>query len=81
MNKKSSGVQREYLNARGYEQVYGLHYDSANILSLVANDTRNKIVLVSEIMVAWLHRTCRTKILLLHGEFTENENPTYMDIP
>ena len=51
MNNKSSGVHRESLNARGYEQVDGVHYDSANNVSTVTNDTITKILLVSAIMV------------------------------
>eukprot|EP00979_Chaetoceros_neogracilis_P012413 scaffold3301_cov154-Chaetoceros_neogracile.AAC.1 len=31
MKKKANGTYRARLNARGYEQVEGLHYDAANI--------------------------------------------------
>ena len=38
MNKKFSGVHIARLNTRGYEQVDGVHYYSANIASPVNND-------------------------------------------
>ena len=55
------------LNARGYEQFDGVHYDSTNILSLVTSDTRTKIVSLSAIMVARTTKIIDVKVLLLHG--------------
>ena len=81
MKKKESGVHREIMNDRGYEQVYGVHYDNVNIASLVNNDTSIKIVLVLETMASWTTKIIGVKGTLMHGEFTKNEEPIYMDIP
>ena len=53
MNKKSSGLHIERLNDHGYEQVYGLHYDSIIVSSQLSNDARIKTVLVLAIIAAW----------------------------
>ena len=81
MNNKASGVQRERLNACGYDQVDGVNYDSANIEYPVTNDMITKIVLILKIMAAWTANIIDVKVLLLHGGFNENEEPTYMYIP
>ena len=46
MKKKSNGVRRARINARGYEQVDGEHYDSANIASPVVNEASMFIILI-----------------------------------
>ena len=51
-NKKDNGVHRSRLNARGYEKIDGVHYDSANIASPVINDISIKVVLVLARMAA-----------------------------
>ena len=73
IKKKISRVHIARMNARGYEKIYGVNYESANISSPVTNDKSIKIVLVLVIIAA-----CTTKVLdvkgsFLHGEFTENE--------
>ena len=78
MKKKASGVQRERLNARGYEQVDRVNYESANIKSPVTNDMITKILLVLKIMAAWTANILDVKVLFLHGGFNENEEPIYM---
>ena len=81
MKKKSSGVHRARLNARGYEQADGFNYDRANIASSVTNDISIKIVLVLARMAAWKTNIIDVKGELLHGGFTEKEEPVYMEIP
>ena len=81
MKKKASRVQREKMNATGYEQVDGVNYDSANIESPVTNDMIPKIVLVLKTMAAWTANILDVKLLFLHGGFNENEEPIYMKIP
>jgi hypothetical protein len=46
MKKKSNGKYRVILNARGYEQIDGIHFDSTSIASPVTNDATVRIVLV-----------------------------------
>jgi hypothetical protein len=42
--KKASGVYRARLNARGYEQIDGVHYDSHSISAPVTNDVAIRTV-------------------------------------
>ena len=77
MKKKASRVQREKMNAPGYEQVDGVNYDSANIESPVTNDMIPKIVLVLKTMAAWTANILDVKLLFLHGGFNEKEEPIY----
>ena len=74
-------MHRARLNDRGYEKFDGVHYDSANIASPVTNDESIKIVSVLTIMSAWTTKILDVKGALLHGEFTENEEPIYIEIP
>jgi hypothetical protein len=53
MKNKSNGTYRARLNARGYEQVDGIHYDSSNISSPVTNDDTIRIIMVLMIIFKW----------------------------
>jgi hypothetical protein len=53
MKKKSNGTYRARFNARGYEQVDGIHYDSSNISSHVRNDATIRIIMVLMIIFKW----------------------------
>jgi hypothetical protein len=53
MKKKSNGTYRAILNARVYEHVDGIHYDSSNISSPVINDATSRIILVLMIIFKW----------------------------
>ena len=50
MKKKASGAYRARVNARGYEQEEGIHYNEANIAAPVTNDTTIRIALVLAIL-------------------------------
>jgi hypothetical protein len=52
MKKKANGTFRARINARGYEQVNGLHYDSHDIPAPITNDVTIQIVLTLMIMAA-----------------------------
>ena len=66
-------MHRARLNARGYDQVDGVHYYRANISSPVTNDMSIKIVSVLEIMSAWTTKVIDFKVAFLNEGFTENE--------
>jgi hypothetical protein len=53
MKKKSNETYRARLNAIGYEQVDGIHYDSSNISSPVINDATIRIIMVLMIILKW----------------------------
>ena len=52
--QKSNGTLRGRLNARGFKQVDGEHYDSASIHAPVTNDITIRVVLTIRVMVGWL---------------------------
>ena len=80
MKKKFSGIQIAWLNSGGYKKVDLVHYDRVNIAYPVTNDMSIKI-LILEIMAAWTSKIHDVRVVLLHGEVTDNEEPIYMDIP
>ncbi len=49
--KKSNGVLRSRLNARGFKQVEGQHYDGTSIHAPVTNATTIYIVLILMLML------------------------------
>jgi hypothetical protein len=73
MNKKSNGTYRARLNARGYEQVDGIHYDSSNISSPVTNDATIRIIMVLMIIFKWSAQLVDVKGAFLCGNFKDGE--------
>ena len=68
---KANGTYRARLNAIGYEQVEGLHYDVANIALLVTNNMNICIVMVLTLMAGWIENILDMKSGFLHDEFDE----------
>ena len=52
--KKSNGTLRGRLNARGFKQVDGQHYDSSSIHAPVTNAVTIRVVLVLMVMAGWV---------------------------
>jgi hypothetical protein len=46
MKRKANGTYRDQFNARGYDQIEGVHYTGDNIAAPVTNDTTIRIILV-----------------------------------
>ena len=80
MKKKSNGTYRARINARGFKQVDGEHYDSASISSPVTNDTTIRIAFVLMIMMQGDGKLCDVKGAFLHGEFEDGE-VIYIHVP
>jgi hypothetical protein len=80
MKKKANGTYRARLNARGYEQVAGRHYDENSIAAPVTSDTTIRIVLTLLLMAGWYGELLDVKGAFLHGEFEEGEQ-LFMEIP
>jgi hypothetical protein len=80
MKKKANGTFRARLNARGYEQVDGVHYDSHDISAPVTNDVTIRIVLVIMLMAGWVGELLDIKGAFLHGDFEDGKN-VYMEVP
>jgi hypothetical protein len=73
MQKKSNGTYRARLNARGYEKVYVIHYDSNTISSPVTNDATIRIIMVLMIIFKWSAQLVDLKGAFLCGNFKDGE--------
>ena len=80
MKKKSSGVYRARLNARGFEQVDRVHYKEDNKAAPVVNDTTFHIMLILMMMAGWYAEVLDVKGAFLHGLFEDGEQ-IYMEVP
>ena len=78
--KKSNGTFRARLNARGFEQKDGEHFDSSSISAPVTNDATIRICLVLMLMAGWVRELLDVKGAFLHGAFDDGEQ-IYMSVP
>ncbi len=78
--KKSNGKLRGRLNARGFRQVDGLHYDGSSIHSPVTNAATIRTVLVLMLLAMWLAHLTDVNGAFLLGRFTDGE-VIYMRVP
>ena len=69
MKKKSSGAYRARVNARGFEQVPGEHYNKTRISSPTVNDVTIRIILCLMIMATWYAELIDIYGAFLHGDF------------
>ena len=69
MKKKSNGALRGRMNARGFKQFEGQHYDGTTISSPVTNSETIRIVLTLMIMASMLAHVVDVK-----GAFSPMEN-------
>jgi hypothetical protein len=80
MKKKSNWTYRARLNAKGYEQVDGIHYDSSKISSPVINDAAIRIIMVLMIIFKWSAQLVGVKGPFLCGNFKDGEE-IFMEVP
>jgi Reverse transcriptase (RNA-dependent DNA polymerase). len=73
LKKKSNGTYRARINAQGFCQVAGVHYDSASISAPVTNDVTIRICLVLMLMMGGVGKLCDVKGAFLHGSFSNSE--------
>jgi hypothetical protein len=78
--KKANGTYRARVNARGYEQVKGIHYDESSTAAPVTNDTTIRIIYVLAILAGWSPYVIDVQGAFLNGRFGENEH-LYLEIP
>ena len=78
--KKSNGTLRGRLNARGFKQRKGVHYDASSIHAPVTNATTIRVILTIMIMAGWAASVVDVKGAFLHGEFEDGEE-IYMEVP
>eukprot|EP00957_Ditylum_brightwellii_P093861 7147614-Ditylum_brightwellii.AAC.1 len=77
---KVNGTKRERLNACGFEQVDGLHYDSQDLLAPVVNDMTVRIVMTLIIMASWTAELLGVQGAFLNGRFQNGER-LFMKVP
>ena len=78
---KANGVRRGRLNARGYEQREGVHYNESNIAAPVTNACSCRIALT--LMASnpnWIAEIVDVEGAFLQGEFVDGEI-LYMEVP
>lgn len=80
MKKKASGRFRARLNARGYEQVDGEHYDEDAKSAPVVSEATIMIVFILMVMAGWVAHVIDVKGAFLHGVF-EKGRKVYMEVP
>jgi hypothetical protein len=73
MKKKTNGTYPARVNAHGYKQVTGKHYDESSIAAPVTSDTTICIVLTLLLMATWYGELLDVKGAFLHGEFEEGK--------
>jgi hypothetical protein len=69
------------VNARGFEQVPGVHYDPKTIAAPVTNDITIRVILTVMLMALWIGELLDVKGAFLHGVFEPTEKPIYMKVP
>ena len=67
LKKKSNGVRRGRLTARGFKQIDGVDYDSASIHAQVTNAISVRIVLTLMLMAGWTAEVVDVRGAFLHG--------------
>jgi hypothetical protein len=78
--KKSTGKLHGRLNACGFKQVEGVHYNRSSTHAPVTNAGTIQIVLILMIMTDWQGQIVVVKCTFLHGEF-EDCKVIYMKVP
>ncbi len=73
MKKESNGTLRGRINARGFKQVDGQHYNGTKISSPVTNSVTIRIMLVLMVMADMIAHMVDVKGAFLHGEFKDGE--------
>ena len=78
MKKKSNGTYRTRMNARGFKQVEGQHFDRTSLAAPVASDASIRIMFTLMMMAGWTAYLVDVKEAFLHGNFEDGEK-IYME--
>ena len=80
MKKKANGTYRARINARGFEQIEGEHYDATATAAPVVNEATIFIVLIVMVMGGMYAELMDVRGAFLHGTFPDGET-LYMSVP
>ena len=69
MKKKANGTYRARLDARGFEQEDGKHFDKHDIAAPVTSDITIRVILVIMIIAGWIGELLDICGAFLHGDF------------
>ena len=78
MKKKSNGTFRARLNARGFEQVPGIHFDPKSVAAPVVSLMTIRIVFVLMIMAGWTGHVLDVRGAFLKGDLLMMKRCTCM---
>eukprot|EP00956_Cyclotella_meneghiniana_P027101 scaffold60046_cov24-Cyclotella_meneghiniana.AAC.3 len=81
MKRKVNGARRARLNARGFKQIPGQHYEEDNISSPVTNTVSIRVSFTLAAMARLAGRVVDVKGAFLLGEFGPDDPVIYMKIP
>jgi Reverse transcriptase (RNA-dependent DNA polymerase) len=80
MKKKANGTFRARLNARGFEQVPGIHYDPKTLAAPVVAMLTIRIVFIIMLVAGWSGHVIDVRGAFLKGDFGDGET-LYMHLP
>jgi hypothetical protein len=80
MKKKANGTYRARMNARGYEQVDGVHYDENSKAAPVANEIVIRMIMVLIVMASWWAELLDVQGAFLTGVM-DPETRCYLQVP
>jgi Reverse transcriptase (RNA-dependent DNA polymerase) len=80
MKKKPNGSYRARINARGFEQLDGLHYNSSTTSSPVTNDTTIRVIFTLAMLAGWKGYVVDVKGAFLNGRFDKGEE-LFLKVP
>ena len=80
MKKKANGTLRARVNARGYEQIDGVHYDEDDKAAPVASEIAIRVVMVLMLMANMHAELIDVNSAFLHGVF-KTQHRLHMEIP
>jgi Reverse transcriptase (RNA-dependent DNA polymerase) len=73
MKKKPNGIFRASINARGLEQIDGLHYNSSNTVAPVTYDTTIRIIFTLALLSDWKGYLIDVKGVFLNGRLDDEK--------
>jgi hypothetical protein len=80
MKKKANGTYRARMNARGFEQIDGIHYDETEKAAPVANEITIRIVMTLMVMAGWWAELVDVQGAFLTGEM-DPKTQCYLHVP
>ena len=78
---KSNGTKRARINARGFEQIDGIHYDESSIHAPVTNDASVRVIMIMALMAGWNGLINDVQGAFLKGELNQETEKMAIKVP